>query len=248
MNLGRKTSQKIRRTIVDALVPPPPTDVGKWAEALEMDLTTNPSLVERAVQGAAMSMLNRDLSGEKVSVEITHEGPSLFRAETDLTSSHGMTIEEADKVIERALLAIAGLNHRFEEMDVYTAVTGFRDEDKPLLDAKIRFLFAQIDAAEQEERFTRVIEIADLPNPTTAAGTVDVERLLQSANLRSAASSASGYVQLIERRTKRSETKSQAFAKNSLGPFEALQARLRGLPRRRVRVSFPVWGYRFRSG
>ena len=79
-------------------------------------------------------------------------------------------------------MAIAGLNERFEEMHSYNALIGFRDEEMPIVDEKLRFLFDQMDPTKQEERFDRVVELAGLPDPETVEGAVDVEKLLQVRN------------------------------------------------------------------
>jgi hypothetical protein len=83
-----------------------------------------------------------------------------------------------DRVLERAVLGVGSLNERFEEMDAYTAVSGFREAELPLLDAKLLAVMKEVDPERQEERLTRVLELANLPDPATAEGTVDIERLL----------------------------------------------------------------------
>lgn len=56
---------------------------------------------------------------------------------------------------------------------------GFRPAELPLVEEKFRFMLAQVDAKAQEERFARVVSIAGLPDPETAPGAIDLERLLE---------------------------------------------------------------------
>lgn len=103
----------------------------------------------------------------------------IFAVQTDLGERLRLGDVETDKVIEQALLAIAGLNKRLEEMQSYNALAGFRSDEYSLLDQKLHFIVDQVDPRKQEERFDRVIELAGLPDPETAEGAVDVKRLLE---------------------------------------------------------------------
>lgn len=76
------------------------------------------------------------------------------------------------------MLAVGSLNQRFELMGTYDAMTGLRETEAQLLDAKLTAVMAQADPGRQEEPLTRVLQLMDLPDPQTAEGTVNVERLL----------------------------------------------------------------------
>jgi hypothetical protein len=64
-------------------------------------------------------------------------------------------------------------------MRTYNALAGFREEELPIVEEKLRFVIDQVDPNRQEQRFDRVVELTGLPDPETSEGTVDVERLLQ---------------------------------------------------------------------
>jgi hypothetical protein len=178
-SLGTKTSKRVRQAIVDSLVPFPPDPGRKTMDALPRELTMNEGLLRVATIEAAKEKFDRDLAEHQFDIRIEEVDEYVFRAETDLGERASLTPEVTDKVIEGALLAIASLNTRFEEMEAYNVVSGFRAAELPLVEEKFRFVLSQVDPTVQEQRFARVVEIAGLPDPETAPGSVDIERLLE---------------------------------------------------------------------
>lgn len=180
MPLAKRTSQKIRLAIVDALVHFPDDAGRKSLDALPSDLTGNLNLVRAATSAAVTKHLRHEVDESSFTIRIEQEDEYVFTAVTDVQERLGLSAEEADKVVQDALLAIAGLNQRLEEMESYQALSGFREGELSIAEKKLAFLARQLDPEAQEERFGRVITIAELPDPETAAGTVNVERLLEA--------------------------------------------------------------------
>jgi hypothetical protein len=178
MQLNVKTSKRVRGAIVDALTPFPENPGMLTLEQVPTDLTMRLDLVGSATDWALREYGNRDPQSAKYSVRFHQEDEDVFRAETDIGEQFGLDVEETDRVLERAVLAVGGLNERFETMKAYNAVYGLRETELLLLDAKLAGVLEQLDPDRQEERLTRVLELANLPDPETAEGTVNVERLL----------------------------------------------------------------------
>jgi hypothetical protein len=179
MGLDMKRSQEVRRAIVDALTPFP-EDAGRLTmDQLPTDLTQRLDFVRAATDWALREYGDRDPSGVDYRIRFEQEDEDVFRAETDIGEIFGLQIEEVDRVLERAALAVGGLNERFEGMDSYNAVMGLREEQLELLDSKLTAVLGAVDPERHEARLTRVLELANLPDPATAEGSVNVEKLLE---------------------------------------------------------------------
>jgi hypothetical protein len=178
MPLDKKTSQRVRLAILDSLTPFPEHPGQLTMNQLPTDLTMRLDLVGAATDWALREFGNRDPQGVDYSIRLYQENEDVFRAETDIGERFRLTEEEVDRVLERAVLAVGALNERFELMESYNAVSGLRQAEVRLLDVKLAGVMREIDPDRQEQRLTRILELANLPDPETAEGTVNVERLL----------------------------------------------------------------------
>jgi hypothetical protein len=180
MPLDRKTSQRVRRAIVDALTPFPDQPGRLTMDQIPTDLTMRLDLVRVATDWALSKYGNVDPAGVDYSIQFHQEDEQVFRAETNIGDRFGLAEDDVDRVLMRAALVVGGLNERIELMEAYSAVTGLRETELLLVDAKLAAVLDQIDPARHEERLTRVLELANLPDPETAEATVNVERLLDA--------------------------------------------------------------------
>jgi len=135
-----------------------PDDAGrKSLEALPRDLTRNLNLVYGATTAALTKKLGRQITDDEFEIHIEQVDDHVFAATTDISEQFGLGDKEADKVVQDALLAIAGLNQRLEEIEAYRAIIGFRDTELSLAQEKLTFLVNEISPDAQEGRFDRVI-------------------------------------------------------------------------------------------
>jgi hypothetical protein len=178
MPLDLKTSKRVRQAIVDSLTPFPDEPGKLTMDQLPTDLTARLDLVRAATDSALREFADRDSGGVDYSIRFEQEDADVFRAQTDIGERFALSEEEVDRVLERAVLGIGSLNQRFELMEAYDAVSGLREPEVRLLDAKLISVMREINPDRQEERLTRVLELADLPDPETSEGTVNVDRLL----------------------------------------------------------------------
>jgi hypothetical protein len=104
-----------------------------------------------------------------------------YRVQTNLQADFNVAEDVAHKVVERALLGMAGLNIRIHLMEAFGAVTGFQDAEAPMFEAKLAFIANQLDPDAQERRFDRVTKLVGLPSLAALGpnATVDMEKLLR---------------------------------------------------------------------
>lgn len=143
------------------------------------EILTGGSTIWDAIRRVSYSERGIDL-GEIPSFEVTDLGrDGDFRLDCSLTDHVDAT--EAHRLVERALLGVAGLNIRIYLMQHLEGVTGFRAEEFPFFEDKVGFMVRQLDPSAQEERFDRIVEITGLPGlaPLLSGTKINVNKLLK---------------------------------------------------------------------
>jgi len=161
----------------------PPKELGiESVQQMEQEILANNILVKRAV----LEILNERITIYKLqdldfNIQINKVDERDFKVETDLGKYFGYDKGIIHKIIERAILAIGGLNLRIEEMKFYNALSGFQDRDLPILDKKLEFIAEAICPNKREIDFKRVLEIANFPQADFKSSEIriDVEKLLK---------------------------------------------------------------------
>jgi hypothetical protein len=101
-----------------------------------------------------------------------------FAVDSDLPRRYRLPDVEAHRVIESAMMALGGLAARIASMQAYSALTGFSENDRAVLDAKLRAI-AGLIIPTSEQAFSRVIALKGLPVPEYGSSVVDVKKLLK---------------------------------------------------------------------
>jgi hypothetical protein len=174
--LQKKQVIRLKGTIAGAIRELPPDLRPQLFSPFQHELLHNERLVKAAVQ---MENRRRRIISPPFSLAVHQEGEDTFRVETDLHYRARITEAEAHKIIEVALLAVAGLTQSIGEMKVYSALSGFRDEELPLFRHKLDFLAETVSSQTKERSFQRVIDIAGLPKFTPTDGAINVDKLLK---------------------------------------------------------------------
>ena len=117
------------------------------------DVRRNSPVVENSIKH---QLWRWGINPKKLRVQITEAEPEDFRVESNLKSEYCLPDESAHKLVERALLAVADLNLRFAEMLTYGALSGIRDDDKPLLEGKLKATADLVESVDDQRRFDRV--------------------------------------------------------------------------------------------
>jgi hypothetical protein len=181
-----KASQRIREAIGHALVKRELSRGGLGAEvfdATQADFLGHTALVRRATAHELSKRLSNTVAADDLEVVVQAVEEQTYAVESNLGVRFGLSPAAEHDVLEKALLAVAHLNQRIDDMKVYGAVNGVLAEECPIMEEKLSslsFLLAkELDPDAQEQRFNRVVEIAELPEIEAAAGRpLDVGALL----------------------------------------------------------------------
>jgi hypothetical protein len=175
--LERKQVSKLKQAIAAAIRPLSFRDLqDQVIPAFHNEILHNPRLLNDAIKISLQA--HTGLTDAPFSVSIHQESPEIFRAESDLQRQAKISDSDAHKIIERAMLAIAAVTQAIAEMKFYAAISGFRDNELPLFRHKLDFLSDLASAEKKERSFQRVIDLADVPDFTSATE-VDVDKLLK---------------------------------------------------------------------
>jgi hypothetical protein len=174
--LRNRQIRVLREAITDAIKPLSQESKRQlWPDFLgEMQ---NPTILKAATEMALMKMTSG--RGFPFELKLHRESEEIFTAETNLAAINGLGLDNAHKIIEAGLMGVAGLSQAIAEMKVYSALSGFRDEELPLFRTKLQSLADVLTSGKREAGFQRVIELADLPRFYSGPKTVDVGRLLE---------------------------------------------------------------------
>jgi hypothetical protein len=179
--LTARQSKKLRKLIASSLVDPG-DDAGVQGSAqLATDLAANSPILKTSVALAVRRQFDRVVAPQDIELTVEPIDDTDWRTESNIGQLVGLEPEEAHKVVGQGLLGVGGLNLRIEAMQRYEAVTGFGNDDLPLMEAKLSFLARQLDPDVQAERFERVVELVGLPgaDPDPSVHDVDLARLLE---------------------------------------------------------------------
>jgi hypothetical protein len=177
--IGPRSSQRLRRALVGALVPIPEGAGQLTHESLPNAFIENVGLVHRATQVALERKLGAAAGNIDFSLQVEQLANKAFAVKTDISQRFSLSPEKTDGVVQDGLLAVAEINRKFEEMVAFNATMGFKPNEREFLSDKLIFLLKQIESDAQEERFARVLELVGLPDPEVAEGAIDVDRLLE---------------------------------------------------------------------
>jgi hypothetical protein len=140
------------------------------------DIRSNPSVLKAAVE---LELRRQGIKPKRLEVSVEETEPEDFRSHNNLSAEYGLSAKTAHQMVERALLAVGGLNKRFAEMMDYFALSGITEQDAPLLRGKLSVVAKLVDSSNHERRFERVLRAADIRIPVFGEARIDVEKLLR---------------------------------------------------------------------
>jgi hypothetical protein len=180
-NVSFKKQIKLKKAISARLVRYPKAAKNEILIQTKSDLTENVPNVKTALTNKLQERLQRELRPSDFQFHIARINEEDFRTETNLSEIYGFEKAETHKIVESALLAIAGLNKRIEQMKVFSALSGFRDSDLPIFDEKLKFLEKTLSPDLQRNRLKRVLTISGLPDIERAVleKKIDLSNLLE---------------------------------------------------------------------
>ncbi|HDL07284.1 MAG TPA: hypothetical protein ENG35_00910 [Desulfobacteraceae bacterium] len=168
-NIQHKEAIKLKRLIADNLVFYPKESTIYILNQMLNDLKNNTPNIKKAIISSAKKQLNiSSLPSEKLSYEIEVDDENDVHVNSNLSQMLGIDGNDAHKILEKALLAIGGLNKRIETMRSFSAVTGFRENELSIFEDKLEFLSASISPDDKEKHLSNVLSWPIFPELSTA--------------------------------------------------------------------------------
>jgi hypothetical protein len=176
---GLKNAERaaMEETLITGLVRPPSDHGAQIQSQIEFDLRNNTPALEAAI--SEQMKVKAGGSDRKLEVRVEEIRERVFRVVTNLGDIFGMSEQQAHDIVQPSIAAVANLNQRIADMAAYSAITGFKHSEAPLLFGKFAGIIAPQNPRPIEEQFARVITIANLPDFATGKR-VDVDRLLKA--------------------------------------------------------------------
>jgi hypothetical protein len=146
--------------------------------AFEAEVLANPNVVKAAVKHV-LSQRHRIRDVEfQLKMHKASADDARYEAETDLERKANLGQQDVHHAIKAGLLGVSGMCQRIGEMKVHEALAGFTEEEMPLFRAKLGILSQTWGSEKQEERFSRVIAVGELPK-IVPGQRIDAEKLLR---------------------------------------------------------------------
>lgn len=176
--ISQKEAIKLKRHVVDSFLESPP-DIGSVSLNSAREDLKNKTLMSIVIAKSLREIANVEVPPEAITAEAHQVSSTGFEIETNITSLQGVDDHAAQKTLDNAFRALGVLNLRIEEMQAFNAVSGVVGDDLAALVNKLNFVAKAVTCSQDNEQaFTRVIEIAGLPDGPIN-GVIDVEKLLR---------------------------------------------------------------------
>lgn len=175
---GLKNSDResLQGTILTRLVRPPSEYGDSVRLQIESDLRGNSPAIKAAFVKQLTGKFSTNTNSVNIEVEETQE--RVLHIKHNLAKVLAIDQPEANKIVEKSVHAIVSANHRIADMQAYSSLTGFAEDDAQILFAKLSGIFSTINPRPIEDNFRRLVTIADLPHFSPFAK-VDVDQLLK---------------------------------------------------------------------
>lgn len=176
-----KETKKLKQTVVSALENIPDNSGFGAINQLKKDIIDNSPMIKLITVKVLHKRFGINTKPEEFLLKLHPIDDDDFQSETNIGSLFKLEEPEVHKIIEKALLTLAGLNLRTEEMSAYSALSGFIDNELPIFGEKLNFLAKLLSPMAVEERMQRVIELKGLPDIDAKDYSirVDIEKLLK---------------------------------------------------------------------
>ena len=178
--LTYKESKRLKHELAARLVEPVDTVPKEMEEQLLADLRSSVPHLSTAL--SVELRRNHGISARPSELRLNvHEVCERdFHVESNLRHLTSLDELARHRAIERALLAVGGLNQRLAEMNGYNALTDFWYQDLPVLGSKFRYL-RELGPERHDRALATVLALPGLPDLTEALsrGQVDIERFLE---------------------------------------------------------------------
>ena len=178
---GLKNNERsaIEQAIWDSLARPPETFGTDLLRQIDIDLRANTPALRAAILKQLATDFNRsDLAGRQIEINVEEPRERVFHVKSGIAREFAKSPEETHRLLQKSVTALVNLEQRLSEMAAYSALTGFRESEAPLLFGKLAGIISPQNPKIAEEQFERVIEVADVPD-FKPGQRIDVEKLMK---------------------------------------------------------------------
>jgi hypothetical protein len=175
--LGNAERQALEDRLISSLVRPQPAYGPQFQTQVECDIRSNSPALKAAVEKEIQTLFPSSLRTFDMHVEETEA--RTFHIITDLSKVYGLTEDKEHDILESCVRSVANLNQRIADMEAYSSITGFADDEASLLFGKFAGIIRAQNPEPVEKQFARVVSLAGLPD-FVPDRRVDVEKLLKA--------------------------------------------------------------------
>ena len=177
--LKNKERNAIEEAVWKSLVRPPEAFGADLLRQVDFDLRTNsPALRVGILDQLQRRFSQVDLARSQLEISVEEVRERVFHIKMGIAKDFELSPGETHLLLQRSVTAVVNLNHRLAEMAAYSALTGFLDEEAPLLFGKLAGIILPQNPMLAEEQFKRVIEVAEVPD-FRAGQKIDIECLMK---------------------------------------------------------------------
>ena len=182
-SLTYKESKRLKRDIASSLIDPVDTVRQEMDDQFRSDLRSSVPHFSVALAMELKRNYRIGLRPGDLALKIHELQEDDFCVESNLQSLTALNDLTCHKAIERALLAVSGLNQRLAEMNGYSALTDFWYRDLPVFGRKLRYL-SELAPERADRALVEVLALPGLPDiaDAVAQGRVDIGRFLEIRN------------------------------------------------------------------
>ena len=178
LGLNRKQVIRLKETIASRLIEHDPMLGQASLDELHSSLRANLPIVKRAIIVRVRQTLNITLQESAFTCIFHQIEPNICEVDTNLDQVLRVDAKSVRKIIGEALIAVGQLDVRLEEMQKHSALPALREDERELLTERFSFLFSQLSVDIQEDRWARVLNIANLPSYDPELDKFDMEKFL----------------------------------------------------------------------
>lgn len=171
-----KEKIKLKNEILSVLETPPPEFGIESLNSFLNEVKNNTAIIESSIKLKVKKKYGIDLPDFYLKIHQTAE--KVFNIETSLTKILKVNSFEAHQIIQQGILGISSIGKRIEEMKLYSALSGFREEEIKLFEEKLNGLEKFISSKEKEDRFKRIVTIKGFPEIEESDKRIDARKLI----------------------------------------------------------------------
>jgi hypothetical protein len=178
--LKNQKRAEIEEAVWRATVRPSPTFGAELLGQMDSDLRSTSPLLRAAIN-EQLRKQSPTIDLQKVDITVEEPNERIFHIKTNISEVGGLSVDATHQLLQRSITGVANLNQRIAEMATYSALTGFREDEAPLLFGKLAGILAPQSPSAVEGQFARVIEIVGIPD-FKPSQRIDVQKLLEVRN------------------------------------------------------------------